>query len=491
VKALTLILNVVWRVVIGGLVGPGTVDPSILERRKLWGEAARAVGLRQVEEGRWELTGRADRLYVRLSNLLEDESGGTTIEIQGPDLPEELTVRPESMGTAMRGLREIEIGDEAFDREAWIEGPPALTRSLLDAPTRATLRRLFRGRLEVEGHGRFWASGRIEHGVLRVDLPERSPAARRLGEKAGETVPMAGEVYLDGEEKLPQVLAAALALARRFRPPPDLPARLASNLPVEPLPGVRLRILTALLREFPSNPAAQDALRRALEDPDAEVRMRAAIALGAEGLPVLLAVAGGEGAEDSTNARAVQALGAHLTREQAERILSHALRTRRVATAGACLAALARVGGAAAIPVLGRVLAVERSEIAVAAAEALADSGDATAEAPLVQVLATAPMPVGEAAVRALGRVGTAAAVAPLKEVERRGGSLGREAREAVARIQLRLAEAAGAAPGQVSLASPATSGELSLAPPDERGRLTLSGPPAAARPSPGGSRGT
>jgi HEAT repeat protein len=229
-----------------------------------------------------------------------------------------------------------------------------------------------------------------------------------------------------------------------------------------------------LAREFPKHPATREALLAAREDPDAEVRLRAALELGDEGRDVLLALASGEGAEDATTARAVAALGARLDPGEARKLLGRALRTRRIATAQACIEVLGRQRGPDAVTMLARVLAVEKGDLAVAAADALGTTHDAGAEAPLVRVLDSPSGALREAAARALGRAGTATAVPPLKAAESRHYDLARPARQAIAEIQARLA---GAEPGQLSLAAAEGEvGRLSLADTDPAGRLTLAG---------------
>jgi hypothetical protein len=104
------------------LVGTGVVEPWAGSRARLWREAARAAGLERAEETRGSLAGRAGELHVRLSPRGEGPLRGTRVSVSG--LPPEVTVRPEQAGGRPRGVREIEVGDKAFDRAAWIEGPP-------------------------------------------------------------------------------------------------------------------------------------------------------------------------------------------------------------------------------------------------------------------------------------------------------------------------------------------------------------------------------
>jgi hypothetical protein len=459
-----------------------------------WREAARKMGLTDVEDSRDALGGWSGQLDVQFSRYSDTSAHGTRITVSGPGLPPDLTVRPEGLGTGFqsaRGAREIEIGHDAFDAAAWVQGRPALVRALLDPDARRAIRALFDGRLERPGRSPFWATGRIDEGVLRVDVPEvvprggQDPDQRAHDAIAQGAMPAVGNDYVARPEQLGDVLAAVLALARRLAPPADVARHLADNLKTEPVAGVRLQCLATLVREFPDHPATRDALLAAREDPDAEVRLRAGIFLGSEGRETLLGVAGGEGAEDDTTARAVAALGGHLTTPQAQGLLRSALRTRREATARACLAALARRRGAA-VATLAKVLAIETPGLASAAAEALGETADATAEAPLLAALASPHAVVRVAAARALGRVGTAAAVQPLKEAEALDRATSAAARQAIAEIQARLK---GAAPGQLSLAG-GEAGQLSLAS-DEQGRLSLAALSSRGTSVPAGPEGS
>jgi HEAT repeat protein len=452
----------------------GLIDWGARTRERLWREAARATGLSDVEESRTTFAGRAGPLRVQLSRYGSGEEYGTRITVSGPALPADLTVRPEGAATALqslRGAREIEIGHDAFDSAAWVQGSPAVARAVLDGANRRALRALFEGRLERPRLSPFWATGRLDEGVLRVDVPEVVPPTRREGSdsRAQGAIPAVGRDYVGGLDRLPEVLEAVLALARRLETPEDLPRRLADNLKSEAVAGVRAMCLTTLAREFPHHAATREALLAARVDPDAEVRLRSAIVLGAEGHDVLLAVASGEGAEDATTERAVVALGPHLTTAEARGILKDALRTRREATARACLLALGHRREPEAVSMLAKVLAVETPELAAAAADALGATGDPSAEPALLAALGRPHPPVRAAAARALGRVGTTAAVLALKEAEAGNGAVRAAARQAIAEIQSR---AKGAAPGQLSLAG-GESGRLSLAG-GEPGRLSL-----------------
>ena len=198
------------------------------------------------------------------------------------------------------------------------------------------------------------------------------------------------------------------------------------------------------------------------------MRLRAGLALGADGRDVLLAVAGEPGVYDATAERAVVGLGALLAVEEARGLLRDALLSRRLATARACLGALGRRGGEA-VATLAKVLALEKPELAAVAANALGETGDAGAEAPLVEALASPHEAVRVAAARGLARMGTPSAVLPLRKAAASDPPLRAAARQAIAEIQSR---AKGALPGQLSLAETGA-GALSIAD-EEPGRLSL-----------------
>jgi HEAT repeat protein len=453
-----------------GLAGAALRAANSRARMAQWRSAAQEAGLADVVGwGDGVLTGASGPLRVRISRYEEDKASGTRVEITAPRLPPNLTLRPEGLRTYLgfRDRKEIEVGDAVFDDHVSVQGPPAVALALLDPDLRRTVDGMVSGRLEVRGHKPLWATGRLVGGVLCTE--ERSPAARVNVMREGEEPAPAGLYYLEGVYKLPELLRASVALATRLLVPEDLAQRIASNLAAEPEAGVRRKALLTLLQEFPEHAATREALVAALSDPDAELRVRAGTALSAEGREVLLGVAGGEGADDQTSARAVAALGDSLTLAQTADLLKSALRTRRVETAKRCLRVLG-THGPEATRVLAQVLLVETGELGVAAAQALAATGDAAAEAPLVRALAKGMPWLRRAAAAALGRVGTREAVAPLRDLEARDTAARGSARQAIAEIHSRLA---GAAQGQLSLAE-GEAGRLSLAE-GEAGRLSLS----------------
>ena len=424
-------------------------------RAALWPSAARAAGLDVIEASRERLVARAGLLTVWLSHG-EGVGDTTLITIEGPGLSPDLTIRRESPFEEGRD-REVETGDAAFDATAWVDGPLALARAVLDSRNRRSLRALLEG---VRGE----PNGALLHGVLRIEIPHRP-----LGTGPPDS-------FTGGRGRLGDAVAAAIELARRLTTPADVARRLADNLKSERTAGVRLASLRVLVANYPDHPATREALLGVLDDPDPEVRLRAAIGLGPDGRNVLRALAADERADDETSARAVERLDADVAVDEAAGWLRSSLRTRRLATARECMVALGRRGGPQAVTLLARVLAVERGELGTAAARALAGTRDPEAEPPLLRGLAEGSDAVRLAAAAALGQVGTAASVGPLREAEAGDADMRRTARQAIAEIQARLT---GAEPGQLSLAE-SREGALSLAE-GEAGSLSLSDGETAA----------
>ncbi len=423
---------------IAGLGGVATWATLSTQRRRLrtWLEAAASCGLEVVETpspGVWrrlKLAARAASVEV----LIQDSTSKSystllVVKVPGPPGFTGMRLRRELHRTSP--TREIEVGDETFDKTFSIEGPTRLVFALLGVEARRLL----------------------------SDINAECPVVIGGGELRAGTY----------EGDVPIILPLLLDLAHRFAYPVDAAQRLSENALRDPLPGVRLRNLLLLARELPEDPRTVETLRAACSDGSPEIRLRAAMELGDEGRDALLEIVESD-ADDVWSAQALSVVGRELPFERTQAILIHALRRRRVRTARACLEALGH-GGAAAVGVLAKVLAREQGELAAAAAQALGTSGSAAAEPPLIQALQRESLDVRAAAANALARVGSAAAVLPLKEAAERSddNDLRRATRQAIGEIQSR---ARGASPGQLSLAGDET-GQLSLAQ-AEAGQLSL-----------------
>jgi hypothetical protein len=451
------------------VVAAAVVEAALVsgpKRARAWRQAAERAGLTSLKVSRSfglvsGLSGRAGPLEVRLKEHHAEERLRTRVTLSGLAHGRGELVFGEVKFGAGREKQVVpreamELGDPLFDARVRLRGSPELACAIFGAENRRLVLQLVQGRLEgpvapmVELEGTAWlANGTLEVGLSeRADLPTRACLF----------------------EALPRLIAIARGLVR----PPDLVDRLAHNLRHDPLPAVRQTNLAVLVERHRDHPRAQEALLDALGDRSEEIRLRAALAVGERGHPTLFDIASSDQSDDQRAGRAITALGEHLSGEQAEAILVQALRTRRLATAQACIEDLGRRGGTGAVDLLSRVLAVEKWALAAAAARALGATGQAAAETPLIEALAGGSPDVLLAVAEALARVGTAAAVMPLRAASDRLGEIAfrRAARQAIAAIQSRVE---GASPGQLSLDRSET-GQVSLV--DEvRGRVS---PPEA-----------
>jgi HEAT repeat protein len=433
-------------IVLPALVGSSLVWGAIQVKRQRrlekWLRAAKSCGL-EVEKGsvwenRLELKARAGPLEVRIEPSRQNKYGARIV-IVVPEPLEFASVKICRERDKPLWRREIEVGDESFDRTFYVAGPVRLVRALLDAKVRRLLiRESAKSKLE------------IVQGELRVETSDR---------------------------EIRDLVPILLKLGRRFAQAEDTVRLLAYHARRDPEAGVRLQNLLLLIHELPEDPRTAAALRTALEDSSPMVRLRAAKELGAEGRDVLLALAESKG-DDALSAQAISILGGELPFEQARALLALALDRRRIRTACACLERLGHSQDAAAVETLAKIMASEEGELAAAAALALGTTGSSTAEPPLIRALEQERRDLWVAAATALGRVGSAAAVLPLKEAAERSAlnlDLRKAARQAIAEIQSRLSSAS---PGQLSLAA-SEAGQLSLA--QEAGQLSLATGPAPA----------
>ena len=424
----------------------------------IWRRSAEACGLTDLQPSSDRLRGRLPQAHgredigVTIARYQRSRSDkGTRLVLETPvSRLAGMALRGESLITDLRrmlGASEIEVGDPDFDARFFLAGAMAPSLAFFDAEMRRLLTDVKPACRRME----------IARGMLEVDIHED----------------------VDMETVLPTVLYRMLEIGRRWPHHSETAARIAHNTLRDPHPSVRLHNLLLLTREMAEEPIAQEALRAACDDPLPQIRLRAATALGARGHEVLFALA--EGPDDEVAGQAIGALGRWLPPERTMTILDDAIRTRRDATAAACIALLGRTGGDAAVTRLTRIVAGGLDHLKLAAVEALGWSGRAAAEAPLVGALRHALPEVRRAAAAALGQVGTVASVLPLEEAAERDSALRSTVRQSIVAIQSR---ASGASPGQLSLAGGETgqlslaagdAGQVSLA--DQAGRLSATDP--------------
>ena len=245
----------------------------------------------------------------------ENDAQGMVAIVRGLD--PSLTLRSTGRTTG-----DVETGHLGFDRQLYVRGNTDSVRALLDAATRDAVLDLLRGPLRG-GHLA------VEGGELRA------------------VVPAGGYVSL--EDPLADAVPLLARVSRRLSAPIDVSSELAKNARVDSVSGVRLMCLRTLLREHLGQArVVNPLLREATADEDAEVRLEAATALGAEGVPVLQALVADASVEDGVSVRAAEALGdrmpADLARATLRQELSASSTWYRAATARACATALGQRG---------------------------------------------------------------------------------------------------------------------------------------------------
>jgi HEAT repeat protein len=405
---------------------------AVLRCKDAWLEAVRVCALRQVEmSGLFGFVGtaRSESFALHAATRFTVQPGGVLalgvrlqtvtdrIGLSKPDIPL-------SQGFIVTSNEDIVIGEPRVDDRLLITGDRLAVHALLDAETR----------------------------VLLIRLVQR-PLLHTLNMSGGTLS------FLAEARHFPETLRLVLQLAERLVQVPPVEERVAALAGGDLLPAVRLTCLRALTEERPRHAATRAALRAALSDAAAEVRLAAALTLRTEGREALLGLARDPASTGEVASRAIVALGAHFPPEDAERALEAALASGRYETVGACLDSLASRGAAHLEPVRRVLEGLSDSGVALAAS-ALGLSGAAEAEPMLLRSLAHDLPDVRAAVIRSLGRVGSATSVPILRQLEPRGDAAFRRAvREAIASIQSRLV---GAGQGQLALAS--DGGALSLA---------------------------
>ncbi len=266
-------------------------------------------------------------------------------------------------------------------------------------------------------------------------------------------------------DALARAMRLAMALARCLAvDAAEAPSLLAEAAQRDSRREVRLHCLEALVRRHREVPATLQTLRGALGHPDAETRLAAARAIGAEGTPVLRALAAGPGIDPEVRVSAIEFLATERADEEVSRIVAEILRGELPGAAWQRLVeTVARRRIQAAAPALVEALASGSDEKVRAAAGALGLLRDASAVPQLLRLLRGSSDEVRLASLTALRRTADVSAVAPLlrfADAPTTPRRLATAAREAVAAIQSRIE---GAEAGQLSVAhAPDPAGALS-----------------------------
>jgi HEAT repeat protein len=212
----------------------------------------------------------------------------------------------------------------------------------------------------------------------------------------------------------------------------------------------------------------------ALEDPSPSVRLRAASALGSDGVPALRKLASIAQGYEETRASALELLCERVDRDEAIRFLGEALQASSPVVRVAAAGILGRISAPELLGALEQGARDPRFDEDARAtfAEALANTSSPDAEGPLLAVLDVEVAAIRMAAARGLAKIGTRRAVEkllPLTEGITLDSGVKREARRAIDAIQSRLA---GAGAGQLAISEDPAAGALSEA--EKPGGLAL-----------------
>lgn len=221
---------------------------------------------------------------------------------------------------------QVVVGDPAFDRAVLVRGDPATLRVLLDAPTRSRVQAAVEAAVAVADGQGVW-----------VDT-DPAVSDTRVAAALDEIV----------------ALLDALAL-----PPAAWPARLEAITREDPERTIRLDALTRLEALDPAR--ARALTHDLLADPDPEIAVVAALAVGAEGRPTLHARLDAA-RSPALWSRALPQLADPAARDTLRRGLAH----RDEVTVAAVAGVLGRVGHREDVEALR---AVDQGAEAVAAAE--------------------------------------------------------------------------------------------------------------------------
>jgi HEAT repeat protein len=404
------------------------------EESRVWGRVADELGLVFAPGGLLSVStvfGPMDGFSVRAERYTTArEENGTQVVVRGGGIDPGLHIRRRSDWSKVSyayGTREFRIGDPAFDQELRVNGPPLNTVAVLNQRNRALLLRSFTGGIEVVD------------GEVRFKVPDRPGDVRGIADLIRFTV----------------------SVAQACRLQESVPDALARNVEADPEAGVRRSSLELLIQHHPEASATTAATRKAMDDPDPEIRLLAATSdkgmYGHAALERLIESDVDEGVRARALAELARSYGTAVSPTVRKALHAQAPAVRRSA-----IDAVALLHDLEALPNLCALLPSD--PCAADCARALWVLGDARGEAALLQFLAQGETPVQTAAAKALGACGTIKAVEPLLE-HARGlllpGDLKEAARDAVRAIQSRLGDVEA---GRLALAEPmAEQGALSI----------------------------
>jgi hypothetical protein len=354
-----------------------------------------------------------------------------------------------------------DCGGDRADATPWAAPSTRVMRILVEAPGGWPHNvQLHRRTTDKDGDG--WLTGDAEfdtrirvdgseaHALALLDQRTRKAALALVGEYGGALD--SGLLYCDvrpADANMVTLVACVrriVDLAAHLAAAADPPTCLHRNSHEDPLARVRLRNLTTLVEHFAAHPMTQLACRAALEDPDHEIRLKAATALGADGHEALTALALGRDAPEPLAAEAASQ-------------------------------AVKGLPATAALELFGTLVTHWRVPVLIAALGALAERHLAEATPTVLPLLHPSTHDVRIAAVVTLGVIATTEAIEVLHTAAASHPfdlELHRVVNAAVSAIQSRVA---GAGPGQLSLAV-SDAGQVSLSGPGvAQGQVSLASP--------------
>ena len=289
-------------------------------RQAAWSRAAAALDMHFAQGGffgtdriQGQLNGCGVEVYIFTRGSSKNRTTYTGIRIKG-DLFFGLKMRKEGVGSSIGKLfkgEDLQVGDAFFDREVHIDGDPLESMALLNAEARAAV-------LDLLSQG-----GSVDNGVVEWETRGAMKDAGLIEGKVRSLVRLVNQLSLGGR---------------------DIAQCLAENAIKDPLPSVRLRNLEALLTSQGLVPATLVVARRCLDDPSATVALRAALALGDEGLPHIEQLIGQRDVPPLMRIDALGRLGA-----RGEEVLLSMLDSGDVVVLRATARALERCGTLAAV----------------------------------------------------------------------------------------------------------------------------------------------
>ena len=402
------------------------------KRLAAWRQVAGRLGLTYSKEGWWakaKVEGDTTNGHTVVLDTYTVSTGKssttyTRIRVHITDPLPSLVLRPEGMGTALGrliGSDDVTTEDPGFDDSVFVrsEDTEGLT-AVLDSKARGLLRRCVDERFSVK-------DGSVQYQV--------------------------GKVLRDADA-IEALLRKGIAIADLTQRPEDPVERLAKIATTDPVAGVRRRAVSTLRQGLgaDSDPDAEvrtRALESAARDPDASVRVEAALGLGA--IEVLADLVADHHVTPPNRIKALRGL-VDLAAVEQDTLLP-LLQDQPPTVTAAAVRVAGEIGAAKCLPVvLGLITSPDRA-VVTAACTALGLLGGPEHEGALFDVADSGTPKARLAAVNTLGRLGTLASIPRLEPMTRglmTDGDLKRAARASIKAIQAR---GVGARPGGLSIA--------------------------------------